>query len=114
MNLAAIKAVLEHLSGKCQDDMADKVDRPEDKLAEALEEASGNDDGDAEGDEPIVGHPELAAAMEEEDPDKVSLRNFMKPKRPGPTKPGTAVMIALESKKPPMGSKKGLKDMMHG
>lgn len=120
MNMNAIKAVLEALRGKCYDDMADEKSDPEEKIADAMSEAKGM--GDAEEDEDDMGFdPEeekLAEAADEElEPDEddpeAKLHQFFKPKKPRPTSPGTAVMIALENKRPP-GAKKSMKDLMHG
>ena len=96
MNMQAFKAVLEALAGKCQDDMADKFSSPEEKMEDAMVDVKGEED------EEETSEPGAEAGLEdveEKDPVKAALKLFMKPKPPGATKPGTAIMIALDKKK---------------
>jgi len=100
MNMQALKAVLEALAGKCQDDMADKFSSPEEKMEDAMVDVKGEED-EEETSEPLA-EPGAEAGLEEveeKDPVKAALKLFMKPKPPGATKPGTAIMIALDKKK---------------
>lgn len=129
MNIDALKAVLQALSGKCYDDMADEKSEPEDKMASAMEDTQDMGDDMADEDDPMGMDPEetmladkadadeaspIDSGMEdEEDPDKAALRQFFKPKKPAPSRPGTAVMIAIDKKKPIPG-KKSMKDLMNG
>lgn len=112
MKREALLAILEALSGKCQDDMHDKFSAPGDKVESAMAEAKSEGESmaeemDEEGSDVMSeDKPEVAAMVEAEDEDadpndiKAMLAKFMKPKAPGPTKPGTAIMIATEKKKP--------------
>lgn len=116
MNMKAIAAVLEALSGKAQDDMADKISSPEEKLEDAIQSAEGKP-GMSEDDEDEDFEADAPDEMEsdEDDPEaplRNKLKEFMKPKFSATKKPGTAVMIAVD-KKVPVG-KKSIKDLMHG
>lgn len=113
MKLEALKAVLEALSGKCKEDMADRFSSPEDKMdsamAEAKSDGSDPDQLDMEEDEDLpvdaLAKEEVEEDDEESDPVKAGIKQFFKSKKPEPSKPGTAIMIALD-KKPMM--KKGV------
>ncbi len=109
MNLKAIRAVLEALSGKCKEDMAGKFSSPDEKMDEALmaakdpEEMEEDEVGDGSGlslDE--LAKEEVAEEDDEPSGDPVAdgLKQFFKSRKPAPTKPGTAIMIAVDKKKP--------------
>lgn len=78
------------------------------KLEEALEEASGGGMADAEEASEGEEGEEMAAEKPEEDPLAIARRKFFKPEKKMDRSPGTAVMIAMQSKKPMYG-KKGMK-----
>lgn len=104
MKTEALKAILEALQKKCYDDMADETSSPEEKIEEAVAEA-GDEDEDEEG-EMIAEASEGEDEPEEElDPIHAALRDFMKPKSQSAVKPGTAVVIASESKSTPRAAK---------
>lgn len=81
------------------------------KLEQALEEAT---EGAAEAGETMMEGAEAEAEEmaeempEEEDPLAVARRKFFKPEKKAERSPGTAVMIAMQAKKP-MPGKKGMK-----
>ena len=92
------------------EDMNGSVDA--DKLEQALEEATDGamaKDGLSmdEGEGMEESDEELAMEEPEEDPLAVARRKFFKPERKVERSPGTAVMLAVQSKKPVMGKNKG-------
>jgi hypothetical protein len=112
VNPKAAIAVLKALQKNCYDDMADEDSSPEEKMADAVEETEDSltseevdeddlmaDDGDA-----------IKAEPDEEDPIKAALKDFMRTKTREP-RPGTAVMLAVDSKKT-MPKRKSIKDMI--
>jgi hypothetical protein len=74
------------------------------KLEEALEQAT---DGAVAEESPMeeAEEGEEMAMAEEEDPLAVARRKFFKPEKKPERSPGTAIMIAMQAKKPTMGKK---------
>ncbi len=116
MKLEALKAVLEALSGKCKEDMADKFSSPEEKMEEAVASAEGDSDPDQldMGEDEELPVDELAQKTldqddeeEEKDPVKAGLKQFFKSKKPEASKPGTAIMIAVDKKPMKKGGMRG-------
>lgn len=115
-NADALKAVLKALQKNCYDDMADEESKPEEKMAEAVEDVGNDEDDMAESSEyeDMEEKDKMAGEedAEEEDPIRSALKDFMKTKAGPAPRPGTAVMISME--KSPMGKKKSIKDLMNG
>ena len=118
----ALEAMLKALQQHSLMDMADDKPMDDGKISSALEgaeEIAGEDldDDDEEGEDPEhMAAIESDKPEEEEDDEVAKLRDFMKSRGNGPTtRPGTAVMIATEKRKPmPMKGKKSIRDMMNG
>lgn len=114
MNMGAVSELLKALQKNCYDDMADEKSSPEEKMAAAVEDTSDDlTDLDVDDDEDMADMgDDMKAEPDEEDPIRSTLKEFMRNKPPIPPRPGTAVMIAMDEKKP--SKKKSLKDMMNG
>lgn len=108
MKHQALLAVLDALSGKCHEDMADSLSRPKEKMSDAIKMAKTDEDEDYEDEDAALdseGEGKLAGMDDEEEEDedpkdlKSAFRDFLNPKSKDP-EPGTAYRIVVDDHMP--------------